>query len=78
MSVADVLSKALELPESDRAALAKVLLRSLHDQAPGPDWQAAWGSEIERRLNRMDAGLTSARDWRDAVHDVQHSVRVRK
>jgi putative addiction module component (TIGR02574 family) len=59
MSAVDqILSEALKLPESDRAAIADRLLRSLdHDrQEKDPGYDEAWAAEIERRSNDLAEG----------------------
>jgi putative addiction module component (TIGR02574 family) len=49
------LDLALELPESERAALAHDLLASLDGPADA-DPQQAWEAEITKRLDELDAG----------------------
>ncbi|MGE0707385.1 MAG: addiction module protein [Planctomycetota bacterium] len=52
-----LLNQALRLPTKERAALAAELLASL-DEEPEPQEEvdAAWGAEIQRRLERVRAG----------------------
>ena len=42
-----ILNVALTLPEAERAGLAASLIRSL-DDAPDPDADAKWATEIEK------------------------------
>ncbi len=63
--VQELLSKALRLPEKDRAELAASLIESL-DQPFDPDAQAAWGEEIQRRISDLDNGSVRAVPWEDA------------
>jgi putative addiction module component (TIGR02574 family) len=46
-------TEALQLPSEERALLADHLLASLHPDASVDD---AWGTEVERRLQAIDAG----------------------
>lgn len=55
VSLNKVRAEALELPEADRAALAKDLLTSL-DGVPDPEAEQAWDKEIRRRLEEIDSG----------------------
>ena len=50
---------ASELSEADRAALAGLLIESLEDE-PDPDVQAAWATEIEKRVADLDAGTVKS------------------
>ena len=50
----DLEQQAIALPEADRAALAEVLLESLHTSHP--DIHAAWAREIENRIAALDRG----------------------
>ncbi len=54
-------TKALDLPESERAELARDLLESL-DGAPDPDAAEAWEVEILRRLDQVDNGTAKLVD----------------
>ena len=47
--------KARSLPAEDRARLAEDLLSSLQEDAD-PAIEAAWDSEIRRRLDEVEAG----------------------
>lgn len=51
----DLLKEALKLPPEARAALAGSLLDSL-DQEVDEDAEAAWHTEIDRRLRELDSG----------------------
>ena len=54
-------TEALNLPEPDRAQLAKDLVSSLDGQAD-PDVQAAWDTEILRRIAEIDSGTATLID----------------
>jgi hypothetical protein len=53
---------ALSLPDSERAALAAVLLESL-DESPDPDAEALWAEEILRRKQAWDRGEVTPVPW---------------
>ena len=60
-----LLEKALKLPPEARAALAGALLDSL-DQEVDEKAEAAWDTEIERRLKDLDSGAVKAIPWSEA------------
>ena len=54
-----VLAQALELPDEERSELAAQLLRSLvpdGDSLTEEEWDAAWSTEINRRLAAIRSG----------------------
>jgi putative addiction module component (TIGR02574 family) len=55
---------ALELPDSERAALAGLLIESLE----GPDdsdVESAWAVEAERRWQEIEAGTVETIPWEE-------------
>jgi putative addiction module component (TIGR02574 family) len=58
----EILKKALALPIEARAALVGSLLESL-DTEVDEDREAAWGREIQRRLEELDSGTVRAVPW---------------
>ena len=60
----ELIREAVELPESDRATLAGVMIESL-DPRPTPEVKAAWSREIERRVREIDEGTVELLDWED-------------
>jgi putative addiction module component (TIGR02574 family) len=60
----EIIREAAELPESDRATLAGVMLESL-DPRPRPEIKAAWAKEIERRVREIDERTVELLDWQD-------------
>jgi putative addiction module component (TIGR02574 family) len=60
----ELIREAAEMPESDRATLAGVMLQSL-DPRPTPEIAAAWSREIERRVREIDDGSVELLDWQD-------------
>jgi putative addiction module component (TIGR02574 family) len=66
-----VFRDATDLPETDRATLAGLLIESL-DPEPDPGVEAAWAEEIRRRIADMDAGSVKTIPWeevREALFD---------
>lgn len=61
-SFTDVWKEAAELSEQDRASLAGLLIESLEGE-PDADVEAAWASEIKRRMAELEAGTTEAVPW---------------
>ena len=61
----ELLRRAMELPPEARAALAGSLLQSL-DNSVDADAEAAWSTEIERRIAQLDDGSTKPVSWADA------------
>lgn len=65
---------ALELPESERAALAHDLLASL-DGPPGADAQQAWEAEIANRLDELETGNARTIDADEALRRIDARLR---
>jgi putative addiction module component (TIGR02574 family) len=59
-----LLDEALQLPSTEREALAGKLFDSL--QADDPDAEAAWQAEIERRIGELDRGEVKSLSWEEA------------
>ena len=64
-SVAEIFTEATELDEKDRVRLAGLLLESINSEA-GPDVEAAWVAEIDRRSASIDDGSAELIPWEDA------------
>lgn len=60
-----LLKEALKLPPKARAALAGSLLDSL-DQEVDEDAEAAWHTEIDRRLKKLDSAKVKPIPWSEA------------
>ena len=65
----ELIREAVELPESDRATLAGVMIESL-DPKPTPEVRAAWSKEIERRVREIDEGTVELLDWEDVRREL--------
>jgi len=63
-SAKDILDRALEMPENDRAAIAERLLASL-DAQPDRNVEEAWQQEIQRRLSELDRGDVESVPWEE-------------
>jgi putative addiction module component (TIGR02574 family) len=55
--VIELFRKASDLPESDRALLAGLLIESLEAE-PDDEVEKAWLDEVERRVEELNSGAT--------------------
>ena len=62
---AELLEKALKLPQEARAALAGSLIDSL-DEAVDQDAEQAWEAEIAKRLSEIREGRIQSVPWAEA------------
>lgn len=62
--VSALFREASELPETDRAELAGLLLESLEGE-PDEGVEAAWAEEIERRVRQIEAGEVKTIPWEE-------------
>ena len=60
----DIFRDASDLPERDRATLAGLLIESL-DGEPDAGVEAAWATEIERRVAELDSGAVKTIPWEE-------------
>jgi Putative addiction module component len=75
-SSVDVLSKALLLPEKERADIAHQLLLSLEQENFKDDEiAAAWQQEIESRLQKVASGNFRAFEWRQAIQEIRQELK---
>jgi putative addiction module component (TIGR02574 family) len=61
--VVELFRRASDLPDSERATLAGLLIESLETKH-GMDVESAWHGEIERRLQELDSGVVKAVPWK--------------
>ncbi len=66
-SLSTLFRKASQLDQTDRAALAGLLLESL-DPASDASVEAVWAAEVERRVREVDQGLVRTVPW-EALRD---------
>jgi len=61
-----LIDEALALPDSDRATLASLLLKSLESEEElDSDVESAWAQEAERRWNQIESGAVKTIPWED-------------
>lgn len=65
-----LLEAALQLPLEARSALAGRLIESLHDTAIDADAEAAWETEIARRMGELDSGQVQTIPWSTARQQI--------
>ena len=70
---AELLTHALKLPPEARAALADSLLDSL-DTEIDEGAEAAWRSEIERRVHALDSGEVQTIAWDDVRRQIRNRL----
>lgn len=58
----ELLKKVLSLEEGDRASIAGALIESLHGE-PEPGIEAAWETEINRRVMELDMHSVETVPW---------------
>ncbi len=73
-SFTELAEEVLNLPQAEQLKLARTLLESA--EASGDiGVEAAWDEEIERRIQRVDAGLAKGRPFVDVLRDIDHLLR---
>jgi len=65
----DLFREAARLAERDRATLAGLLLETL-DPGAEPDVEAAWSSEIARRVAELDTGTVQTIPWEEVREEL--------
>ncbi|HVK78414.1 MAG TPA: addiction module protein [Kofleriaceae bacterium] len=76
-----VLAQALQLPEEERGDLVARLLRSLEpddDEVTGDEWEAAWSSELDRRVREVRTGAVELIDGDEALARVRTAIERRR
>ncbi len=68
-----ILADALRLAPDARAQLAAELLASL-DGPSDPDAEAAWETEIERRVADLEAGRSKLEPWDEVKRRIEKSI----
>ena len=68
-----VLVEALRLDIDARAELAAELLKSL-DGPADPDAEAAWATEIERRVEAIEGGTVELEPWEDVKRRIENEI----
>ena len=65
----ELLQSALSLPEGERAEIAASLIRSL-DTETDEDVDAAWATEIQRRVEAIDRGKVRLIPWDEVMREL--------
>lgn len=60
-----ILEAAMRLPDSERAVLAAILKDSLGDASAPDEIEAAWLSEVKRRMADIDSGRSTTVPWEE-------------
>ena len=64
-------SRLALLPQDERAALAKFLLRSLEEGGGDADVEAAWDTELERRAQDIQSGSATGEDLEKVIEELR-------
>lgn len=68
-----LLHEAMKLAVSERAELASELLASLEGE-PEEEVEAAWAAEIQRRIERIEAGSEKLLPWADVKRRIDRDI----
>jgi putative addiction module component (TIGR02574 family) len=71
----NLVAQVLELPERQRASLARQLLLSLEPPDFDSDNEAAWAAELEARITAVEEGRFRSTDWRKALKRIRRSLK---
>jgi putative addiction module component (TIGR02574 family) len=74
-AVEEVVRRALQLDEQDRAEVAARLLDSL-EQVEDVEAEAAWTAELERRAVEMESGAVKGVSWEELRERLLHGRRA--
>jgi putative addiction module component (TIGR02574 family) len=61
----DVFREAFDLPESERATLAGLLIESLEAPPEDSDVEELWAAEAERRWRKIESGAVATIPWEE-------------
>jgi putative addiction module component (TIGR02574 family) len=65
-----VKQEVLQLPEADRAELARLLIESL-DDSEDADVEAAWDAELRSRVERIEQGKSRLRPAHEVLGEIR-------
>ena len=72
-SFVEIADEAMTLPQSEQLKLARTLLEKA--EASGDvGAEVAWEQEIERRIQKIDAGLAKGRPFADVLRDIDQRL----
>ena len=69
----DIVKSALELPESERADVARRILETLDEGFHG-NVEAEWAREVSRRLQDLETGRAGTQSARQALTDARRRL----
>ena len=72
-AAAAVLAEALRLDVDARAELAAEILASL-DGPADPDVEAAWATEIQRRVAAIESGTARLESWDEVKRRIERDI----
>lgn len=72
----DVVRRALDLKEEDRAEVAARILDSLETRG-SEEADAAWVKELEKRAAEMESGAVAGVSWEEVQEHLLHRSRAR-
>ncbi len=69
----DLVERAMQLPEEERAALGEQLLASVPEVPDDrdPDWEESWAEEINRRIARIESGEAKTLSHEEFMAELQ-------
>jgi putative addiction module component (TIGR02574 family) len=76
MSVEELITEAMRLPQSERARLAEELLSSLEE--PEEKVATGWAAELERRSQEIADGAVQLVDWDTARAEILSELEDRR
>jgi putative addiction module component (TIGR02574 family) len=69
-TLSEITDEALTLPQSEQLRLARTLLKKV--EASGDvGAEDAWEEEIERRIQKIDAGLAKGRFFSEVLREIE-------
>ena len=77
MTTVEIRASALNLPATERAALAHDLIASLDAEDADPHADALWAAEIERRTREVADGKIALIDADEVHAEIARSLRER-
>jgi putative addiction module component (TIGR02574 family) len=69
----DIVRSALDLPEKERAEVARKIIESF-DEAPNADVERAWADEVARRIHDLTSGRAGSVSVREAFENARSRI----
>jgi len=70
MQRADIMKAVMDLPEDDREQLVEELNAALHGGFASKEIEAAWATEVERRIEEVESGKVKMLPWDDVQREI--------